>query len=942
LGYSLNEGSFSIAREASLVRRFFLSGLRFVVPGLLLVLFVLPLSAPAGASELFGPKPQWVSSTWLPRVDPARANQTAGGLYMLLLDRQENWHPGERDAYYRVAYQVQGREGLEAAASISETYDPTHESIRFHHLRIIRDGQTRDISGEASFATIRQERDLQSGMLTGELTLHAELDDIRVGDIVDYAYTISSKALVARDYYSGVFKAASSEPAGFLRFRLLVPMGTSLYQKADDGIPLSRTGQLGKSVVYERLVVNPEPQLAESSVPDWVSQWPRVEVSSLPGWSPLVEELLPAYEADANRLPADFLKRVDEIAARSDYPLERLGAATRLVQDTIRYVGIEIGTGSYIPRRPEEVVVTAYGDCKDKALLLATVLKRLGIEAHVALVNSYRGEALADDLPSPYLFDHAIVQAVVDGQDYWLDATLSQQGGTGANIIQAAYGYALPVKAGSTALVHMPVQTAAEPDASLVEEFEVPSDPKGPLSLTVTATYLGSEAERLRYRLSATSVASLQRSYDDQYGRSYPGAYRQGSMEVHDERERNEVSVINRFSVDHQDLVSASPGERFHLDADFIDGFLPTPPLHGRQFPVLLDFPRYRQQTTIIRGPNVAMTALEPVIFGNSYFSFRLTSEDRPGYFKAQWVLKILKPAAEVSDLRDYLRDVRSLRNDLWWEYSLTALYGKEAAGRLVATAQGDDGAVTQTGQAAADTAADVDRSTSAVAVDETQSAAPADGGESRRKIAVALAWFLGGFIGLSLVILLVRAWKNRKSMQAFSRIEGNFYPVSIDKYFFMSVLTLGVYNIFWFWRCFGSIFKDRSKISASFRAFLYFMWVFPLFLEARKYWHGRRVPMFLGILSALAAPFIVPAGVLLAVTGALLHAPFMIAAVCALAVTIHTVLMLPVVLAVNGANPPNSGLLFYNSSYGVLDVVIVANGLSWMFVSMVMVLNPT
>lgn len=910
--------------------------------GLLAALFLVPLSRPADAAELFGPKPQWVSSTWLPRVDSTRANQTAGGLYMLLLDRQENWHPGESDTYYRLAYQVQGREGLEAAASISETYDPTHESIRFHHLRVIRDGVTRDISAQTSFATIRQERDLQSGMLTGELTLHAELDDIRVGDIVDYAYTINSKALVARDYYSGVFKAASSEPVGFLRFRLLVPMGTSLYQKADDGITLNRTGQLGKSVVYERLVVNPEPQLAESSVPDWVSQWPRVEVSSMPGWSPLIDELLPAYEADPGLLPDDFLKQVDDIAARYDNPVERLGAAARLVQDTIRYVGIEIGTGSFIPRRPEEVVATAYGDCKDKALLLATVLMRLGIEAHVALVNSYRGEALADDLPSPYLFNHAIVQAVVDGQSYWLDATLSQQGGTGTNLIQAAYGYALPVRAGATALVHMPVQTAAEPDASLVEEFEVPSDPRGPLSLTVTATYQGLEAERLRYRLSATSVASLQRSYDDQYGRSYPGAYRQGSMEVHDDRGRNEVVVINRFSVDHQDLVSASPGERFHLDADFIDGFLPTPPLHGRQFPVLLDFPRYRQQTTIIRGPNVAMTALEPVIFGNSYFSFRLTSEDRPGYFKAQWVLKILKPATEVSDLRDYLRDVRSLRTDLWWEYSLTALYGKEAADRIVEAAQGDDGGVTQMGQAAADTATDIDGSTSAAAAGETKSTDPADEGISRLKITVALAWFLGGFIGLSLIIQLARARKNRKSMQAFSRIEGNFYPVSADKYFFMNVLTLGIYNIFWFWKCFDFILKDKKGISTPFRAFLYFAWVFPLFLEARKYWHKRHVPMFLGILSALAAPFIVPAGVLLAVTGALLHAPFLAAAVCALAITVHTLLMLPVVLAVNGANPPNSGLLFYNSSYGVLDVLIVANGLSWMFVSMVMVLNPT
>ena len=62
-------------------------------------------------------------------------------------------------------------------------------------------------------------------------------------------------------------------------------------------------------------------------------------------------------------MPADFAQEVDEIAARWKRPADRMTEATRLVQDRIRYVGVEIGEGSFVPRRPADVVaVVQAGD----------------------------------------------------------------------------------------------------------------------------------------------------------------------------------------------------------------------------------------------------------------------------------------------------------------------------------------------------------------------------------------------------------------------------------------------------------------------------------------------------------------------------------------------------------------------------------------------------
>ncbi len=134
------------------------------------------------------------------------------------------------------------------------------------------------------------------------------------------------------------------------------------------------------------------------------------------------------YKGDEALTP-DFAARLDAIAKASPGAADRLTEASRLVQDNIRYVGEEMGEGSFVPRRPATVLARGYGDCKDKSLLLAVALRRLGIDAVPALVSTSAGDRLIDRLPSPLQFDHVIVRAVVDGRVMWIDPTGTHRGG---------------------------------------------------------------------------------------------------------------------------------------------------------------------------------------------------------------------------------------------------------------------------------------------------------------------------------------------------------------------------------------------------------------------------------------------------------------------------------------------------------------------------------
>src|SRR6185436_3385419 len=125
-------------------------------------------------------------------------------------------------------------------------------------------------------------------------------------------------------------------------------------------------------------------------------------------------------------------------------------------QDNIRYASISIGPGSYRPHPSDLVLERNFGDCKDKSLLLVNLLRGIGIDARVALVNSETGHALPEALPSPSAFDHAIVRARLGPEVLWLDPTASQQGGTLAKTAQADFEYALVIDPDTAALEPMP------------------------------------------------------------------------------------------------------------------------------------------------------------------------------------------------------------------------------------------------------------------------------------------------------------------------------------------------------------------------------------------------------------------------------------------------------------------------------------------------------
>ncbi|HTC64921.1 MAG TPA: DUF3858 domain-containing protein [Candidatus Saccharimonadales bacterium] len=105
----------------------------------------------------------------------------------------------------------------------------------------------------------------------------------------------------------------------------------------------------------------------------------------------------------------EIASQVETLAKTQSDTLSKIDALYTYVSRQIRYVAIEIGVGGYQPHPPADVYKNKYGDCKDKATLLISMMGKIGLRAYPALVGT-RGDVEADPkVPTLATFDHMIV-----------------------------------------------------------------------------------------------------------------------------------------------------------------------------------------------------------------------------------------------------------------------------------------------------------------------------------------------------------------------------------------------------------------------------------------------------------------------------------------------------------------------------------------------------
>jgi hypothetical protein len=105
----------------------------------------------------------------------------------------------------------------------------------------------------------------------------------------------------------------------------------------------------------------------------------------------------------------EIKQKVAALTATPTTQLAKMQALAKFVQGDIRYVAIELGIGGWQPHPATEIFTHRYGDCKDKATLMSSMLHEIGIESFYISINTVRGGAAPDRPPMVGWFNHEIL-----------------------------------------------------------------------------------------------------------------------------------------------------------------------------------------------------------------------------------------------------------------------------------------------------------------------------------------------------------------------------------------------------------------------------------------------------------------------------------------------------------------------------------------------------
>lgn len=608
-------------------------------------------------------EPSWIVklSTKAYKVN---AKDVSDGYYLSLLDKQN--HAERKEEYRHYIREIISKTGVQNGSEISVTFDPSFQKLTFHKIVVWRNNQPINRLQGSKFKILQNEKELAKFIYSGTYDAYLILDDIRKGDRIEYAYTISGNNPVFGDKYSNTFYFEGSSSYGREYTNLIVSKNRKLQFKDFNfaGKPVRREEH--GIIIYEWERTNTKSYRQVDFEPSWYVPHQYTQVSEYQSWNDVVNWGLTVNRYPELKTPI-LDRKVAELQRASGNNAEKyIELATRFVQDDIRYMGVEMGEYSQRPNSPEQVLIQRYGDCKDKSLLLIYLLDRANISAYMAYVDTYSGKRTSDFLPSPFLFDHAVVVVEHNQVKTWIDPTISNQRGSFKTIYFPNYGQALVLKPG----VEKPEDVISIPTGKLVSNlnFVVPDSIAGKsATLVINSTYTDNYADNMRSTIADEGMEGLQNSFLEYISKYYPEAKNAGNLVIEDDEVNNTINITERYNIGNFWLRSEKSGSKpyMYYYGDLIDSELRIVKDKGRKEPLALKYPVNIEENITVQLPEAWKYDKESVKVESDNYYFEFNTFAKGNRLQLNYSYRNFKDHIEPGDMVQYIKDIKKINDNM-------------------------------------------------------------------------------------------------------------------------------------------------------------------------------------------------------------------------------------------------------------------------------------
>jgi hypothetical protein len=354
--------------------------------------------------------PQWARDAAAAKV-PSYPAEVPG--VVLLNEKQVTVDDnGRRTLVTRMAYRALSRDGRNEAIAYEEYMTGTGKVKDIKAWLIMPSGAVKKFGKDKTADIAIREDDIYNDIRVRVIDGSGEADP---GTVFAWEATSEDKSIFSQFD----FDFQSRLPSLVSRFTLSLPAGWEV-----DGVlfntPQQKPAVTGNTWTWEMRdlpFIKPEesapgvsgiaPRLGVTFFP---SQGGRETVHGFAKWSDVSrfqDEMTEGQDTPSEAMT----EKAKSLTANAKTELERISAIGRYVQG-IHYIEISTNVGrggGYKPHAASQVFERQYGDCKDKANLMRSMLKAIGIDAKLVAIYSGDRTYTRAEWPSPFQFNHMIV-----------------------------------------------------------------------------------------------------------------------------------------------------------------------------------------------------------------------------------------------------------------------------------------------------------------------------------------------------------------------------------------------------------------------------------------------------------------------------------------------------------------------------------------------------
>ncbi|MDY7226704.1 DUF3857 domain-containing protein [Hyalangium rubrum] len=454
-----------------------------------------------------------------PLMKEGEAYPTEDAVYLVESTYVRVQKSGLQSRLHQMAVKVLNMRGVETFRTWPVAYSPDRQEVKILRARVTKpDGSVVESYGE----TERNMNEPWTGMYYDARYKMLNFPALAPGDVLELQYRLEDTAQenLLSDYYGDVEHMQGMYPKVHYQFLVDMPKERPLFSNSSKlpGLAATKEELEGGRTLYRWTGKGVPKVVPEPGMPGWTDNVTPLHVSTYKTWDQvgrywwgLVRDQLKPND-EVKQTVEQVLKGVDRKDERAV-----VNAIYNFVVTNTRYVALEFGIHGYKPYRVDRVLARRFGDCKDKASLIHTMLTLAGVESRMVLLRMRTLGGIGEEPASLAAFNHAIVY--VPKFQLYLDGTAEFHGSRELPSADRVANVLIVATDGSSTFLTTP-EAKAEDNATLLT-MDVTLKPDGSAVVAGASTVTGQTAPE--YRRAYRAVATRKSTFERAWAQSFPG-----------------------------------------------------------------------------------------------------------------------------------------------------------------------------------------------------------------------------------------------------------------------------------------------------------------------------------------------------------------------------------------------------------------------------------